>query len=51
MGEIYHSRKAPHPLGSVKFEEIEARAREKLKDIPGQLPASLTSTRMTDFQY
>lgn len=35
MGEIYHSRKAPHPLGSVKFEEIEARAREKLKDIPG----------------
>ncbi|KAJ3520483.1 hypothetical protein NMY22_g12740 [Coprinellus aureogranulatus] len=35
MGEIYYSRKAPYPLGTVKFEEIEAQAREKLKDIPG----------------
>lgn len=35
MGEIYTSRRPPQPLGTVKFEEIEARAREKLKDIPG----------------
>ena len=40
MGEIYYSRKAPYPLGTVKFEEIEAKAREKLKDIPGQPPVA-----------
>jgi hypothetical protein len=37
MGEIYTSRKPPQPLGTVKFEEIEAQAKDKLKDIPGAL--------------
>jgi len=31
---IYRSRKGPKPLGTVSFEEIEAKAREKLKDYP-----------------
>ncbi|KAG6910668.1 hypothetical protein DXG01_008712 [Tephrocybe rancida] len=32
---IYISRQAPQPLGTVVFEEIEAKAKEKLKDYPG----------------
>ncbi|KAF8073589.1 oxidoreductase [Lyophyllum atratum] len=32
---IYISRKAPQPLGTVVFEEIEEKAKEKLKDYPG----------------
>jgi hypothetical protein len=32
MMEIYHGRRGPQPLGTVVFEEIEAKAREKLKD-------------------
>lgn len=32
---IYLSRKAPQPLGTVVFEEIEEKAKEKLKDYPG----------------
>ncbi|PPQ63602.1 hypothetical protein CVT24_004462 [Panaeolus cyanescens] len=30
--QLYASRKAPQPLGTVLFEEIEAKAKEKLKD-------------------
>ena len=32
MVEVYHGRRGPQPLGTVVFEEIEAKAREKLKD-------------------
>ncbi|KAG6818951.1 hypothetical protein H0H93_016913 [Arthromyces matolae] len=32
---IYISRQPPKPLGTVVFEEIEQKAREKLKDYPG----------------
>ncbi|KAJ6584367.1 oxidoreductase [Mycena capillaripes] len=32
---LYRSRKAPQPLGTVVFEEIEAKAKETLKDYPG----------------
>lgn len=35
MGELYQSRRPPQPLGTVKFDEIEAQAQEKLKDLPG----------------
>ena len=35
MVEVYQSRKAPQPLGTVIFEEIEAKAKEKLKDCGG----------------
>ncbi|GLB38551.1 putative FMN-dependent dehydrogenase [Lyophyllum shimeji] len=35
MLDIYLSRQAPQPLGTVVFEEIEAKAEEKLKDYPG----------------
>ncbi|KAF8230040.1 oxidoreductase [Tricholoma matsutake] len=35
MTDIYHSRKPPQPLGTVSFEEIEARAQETLKNYPG----------------
>ncbi|KAG6816798.1 hypothetical protein H0H87_002767 [Tephrocybe sp. NHM501043] len=33
---IYIGRKGPEPLGTVVFEEIEEKAREKLKDYPGK---------------
>ena len=32
MVEVYYGRRGPQPLGSVVFEEIEAKAREKLKE-------------------
>jgi hypothetical protein len=35
MLSIYRSRQAPQPLGTVVFEEIEAKAKETLKDYPG----------------
>ncbi|KAF9478206.1 oxidoreductase [Pholiota conissans] len=35
MLQIYKSRTAPQPLGTVVFEEIEAKAKEKLKDYGG----------------
>ncbi|KAF6755845.1 oxidoreductase [Ephemerocybe angulata] len=35
MGVIYQGRKPPAPLGTVTFDEIEAQAKEKLKDVPG----------------
>ncbi|RXW23804.1 hypothetical protein EST38_g2070 [Candolleomyces aberdarensis] len=35
LGEIYFSRKPPQPLGTVSYDDIEAQAKEKLKDIPG----------------
>ena len=31
--EVNHGRRGPQPLGTVVFEEIEAKAREKLKDL------------------
>ncbi|KAJ7166321.1 oxidoreductase [Mycena crocata] len=33
--DIYRGKKGPQPLGTVVFEEIEAKAKEKLKDYPG----------------
>ena len=36
MPSIYRSRQGPQPLGTVVFEEIEAKAEEKLKDYPGK---------------
>jgi hypothetical protein len=36
MVEVYMSRKKPHPLGTVVYDEIEQRARDKLKDYPGE---------------
>ncbi|KAJ3917983.1 oxidoreductase [Lentinula edodes] len=35
MREIYLNGKGPEPLGTVVFEEIEKKAIEKLKDLPG----------------
>ena len=35
MLDLYRSRQAPQPLGTVVFEEIEAKAKEKLKDNGG----------------
>jgi hypothetical protein len=35
MIQVYHGRRGPQPLGTVDFEEIEAKAREKLKDYGG----------------
>ncbi|KAJ7601429.1 oxidoreductase [Mycena polygramma] len=35
MRSLYLSRKAPQPLGTVVFDEIEAKAKEALKDYPG----------------
>lgn len=32
---IYLNRQGPQPLGTVVFEEIEEKAKEKLKDYPG----------------
>ena len=32
MLEVYFNRRGPQPLGTVVFEEIEVKAREKLKD-------------------
>jgi len=36
MPGIYRSRQGPQPLGTVVFEDIEAKAKEKLKDYPGK---------------
>jgi hypothetical protein len=33
---VYASRKGPQPLGTVSFDEIEERAKEKLKEYPGK---------------
>jgi lactate 2-monooxygenase len=35
MLDVYSGRRGPQPLGTVLFEEIEAKAREKLKDYGG----------------
>ncbi|KAF5315223.1 hypothetical protein D9619_007250 [Psilocybe cf. subviscida] len=35
MLELYSSRKAPQPLGTVSFDQIEAMAKEKLKEYGG----------------
>lgn len=35
VSNIYASRQGPRPLGTVDFEEIKEKAREKLKDYPG----------------
>lgn len=37
MREIYLNGKGPEPLGTVVFEEIEKKAIEKLKDLPGKI--------------
>lgn len=36
MLDVYRQGRGPQPLGTVVFEEIEAKAREKLKDYGGQ---------------
>lgn len=36
MLNIYRGRKGVEPLGTVVFDEIEAKAKEKLKDYPGE---------------
>ncbi len=33
---VYVSRQPPNPLGTVRFDEIEAKAKELLKDYPGE---------------
>ncbi|KAF7320649.1 Fmn dependent [Mycena chlorophos] len=35
MLSVYQNRSGPGPLGTVVFDEIEAKAKEKLKDYPG----------------
>jgi lactate 2-monooxygenase len=50
MVDIYRSRQAPQPLGTVIFEEIEAKAKEKLKDCGGassSLQLHFISERLT----
>lgn len=37
ISEIYNSGRPPHPLGTVVPEEIEEKARERLKHQRGQL--------------
>ena len=32
MVQVYYGRRGPQPLGTVVFEEIEEKARKKLKD-------------------
>lgn len=59
LGELYFSRKPPHPLGTVSYDEIEAQAKEKLKDIPGTKdmfipepqPFQLTTVNLGAFMY
>lgn len=36
MLSIYTSKRGPQPLGTVAFDEIEERAKEKLKEYPGK---------------
>jgi lactate 2-monooxygenase len=36
MVSVYRGRQGTQPLGTVDFEEIEAKAKEKLKDYPGR---------------
>lgn len=36
MPDVYRGRIGPQPLGTVVFEEIEAKAKEKLKDHGGE---------------
>ena len=38
MMDIYRSQKPPQPLGTVSFDEIEARARRTLMYYPGEAP-------------
>ena len=40
MVDLIIGRRGPQPLGTVIYEEIEEKAREKLKDYPGQLQPS-----------
>lgn len=35
MQEVYGGRRGPQPLGTVSFEELEEKAREKLKNYGG----------------
>ena len=39
ISNVYLGRRGPQPLGTVVFEEIEAKAREKLKDYGGTFAA------------
>jgi lactate 2-monooxygenase len=41
MLELYSSRKAPQPLGTVSFDQIEAMAKEKLKDYGGKIDEAM----------
>jgi hypothetical protein len=45
MVGVYIGRRGPQPLGTVDFEEIEAKAKEKLKDYPGTKPVFLCGCR------
>jgi len=36
MFSIYTSSRGPQPLGTVVFDDIEERAKEKLKEYPGK---------------
>ncbi|KAF9003955.1 oxidoreductase [Cyathus striatus] len=42
MAQVYTSRKGPEPLGTVVFEEIEEKARQKLKDYRGSAGSNST---------
>jgi len=50
MVDVYTGRRGPQPLGTVVFEEIEQKAREKLKDHPGQLQSSHETTSANSIQ-
>lgn len=43
MVDLYMSKKAPSPLGTVAYEEIEEKARQVLKDYPGRTSTSNSS--------
>ena len=45
MVGVYAGRRGPQPLGTVVFEEIEAKAREKLKDYGGAFAVILPILR------
>jgi hypothetical protein len=45
MLDIYIGQQGPQPLGTVVFEEIEEKAREKLKQWPGAFYLISTLTR------
>ncbi|KAG5720498.1 hypothetical protein E4T56_gene9596 [Termitomyces sp. T112] len=48
---IYTSRRGPKPLGTVSFEEIKEKAREKLKDYPGAFLYAAGSAGMNATEY